>query len=128
MTPESRGDKKYTPPEWATPEQQRDLTWIEQNLELFWTAATSAFEESGRGAVVVDTDEWPREGSAPDHVMFTYFVQATIEQMEDEEVQRFVETYDPAHQFVIVLLKTAGRTAYKVPVQITEGEGDPPAS
>jgi hypothetical protein len=75
--------------------------------------------------VVVDTAEWPREGSAPDHVMFTYFVQQTIEQMEDEDVQRFVAAYDPAHQFVIVLLKTAGRTAFKIPVEITED--DPPA-
>ena len=42
-------------PDWALQERQADLDWIAENLDVFWTAATAAFEDVGRGAVVIGT-------------------------------------------------------------------------
>ena len=50
MTPEN---KKI--PDWAHRERQADLDWIAENLDVFWTAATAAFEDIGRGAIVIGT-------------------------------------------------------------------------
>lgn len=50
-------------PDWAHQERQADLDWIGENLPIFWTAATLAFEDAGRGAIVVDTTVQPIPGA-----------------------------------------------------------------
>ena len=46
-------------PPWARRERDSDLGWIWQNLAIFWTAALNAFDDIGRGAIVVDTTTQP---------------------------------------------------------------------
>jgi hypothetical protein len=50
MTPEHKNI-----PDWARREREADLEWIDEHLELFWMASALAFEDDGRGALVVDT-------------------------------------------------------------------------
>jgi hypothetical protein len=42
-------------PAWAREERQGDLGWIAENLDAFSAIASVAFEDEGRGAIVVDT-------------------------------------------------------------------------
>jgi hypothetical protein len=119
-------NKRYNLPEWTTEEHQRDLAWIDEHLELFWNAAAAAFEQKGRGVVTVDLVAWPREGIPPDHVTFVYLAQAKIEEFHDEDVIRFVQEYKPEREFVIMLLKLHDRSAYKIPVQFVESDGQVP--
>src|SRR6266516_352795 len=90
-------------PEWAREERQRDLAWIKENMLIFREASQSAFQGGGRGAIVVDTTSLPVEGMGHP---FGYYLQATIEQSGDEDVQRMVAEYEPEREFVIVLLKS----------------------
>ena len=57
MTPENP-----TIPDWAQRERQADFAWIQENLDVFWTTATTALEDAGRGAIVVDTALEPVQG------------------------------------------------------------------
>jgi hypothetical protein len=57
-------------PDWAQRERQADFAWISENLDLFWTAATGAFEGMGRGAIFVDTTVQPIPGTGHP---FAYF-------------------------------------------------------
>jgi hypothetical protein len=76
------------------------------------TAASTAFKAGGRGAVVVDTTSVPVEGMGHP---FGYYLQATIEEAGDDDVQRMVQEYQPNTEFVIVLLKPEERTSsYRV--------------
>jgi hypothetical protein len=103
MTPE---DKPI--PAWVRLERRRDLEWIDENVEIFWMAATSAFELSGRGAIVVDTTTQP----APDagHP-FGYLSQEQLEQDGDEDIKRMLLQYNPSQELVLLLLKPEYRTS-----------------
>ena len=103
MSPEGR-----KLPEWARRERGQDLTWIQENLDVFEIAARTAYQETGRGAIVVDTTVQPH----PDlgHP-FAYFSQEQIEEDEDEDIKRLVRGYDPEREFVVVLLKKKDRTS-----------------
>jgi hypothetical protein len=99
-------------PDWAREERQRDLAWITENMLLFREAASSAFRQGGRGAIVVDTTSLPVEGMGHP---FGYYLQETIEGTNDEDVKRMVAAYEPEREFVIVLLKSEERTSsYRV--------------
>jgi len=50
MTPENP-----TISDWAQQERQANFGWIQENLDVFWTVATTALEDAGRGAILVDT-------------------------------------------------------------------------
>jgi len=107
MTPENRRI-----PDWARRERQRDLEWIRENLFIFWPAATDAYVELGRGAIVVDTTQRPIPGLGNP---FGYFIQAEIEKKDDEDAKRMVREYDPDREFVLVMLKPKDRTSiYRV--------------
>ena len=57
MTPENPNI-----PDWAQRERQADFGWIRENLDVFWTTATIALGDDGRGAIVVDTALEPVQG------------------------------------------------------------------
>ena len=99
-------------PDWAQQERQGDLVWIQQNREVFWAVASLAFEDVGRGAIVVDTTLQPIPGQG--HPL-SYFSQGRIEAQRDEDTKRMVAEYDPATELVLVLLKPNERSStYRV--------------
>lgn len=102
-------------PGWARRERQGDLSWIQENLEVFEVASKLAFEDAGRGAIVVDTTVQP----LPDQGHpFGYFTQKQIEEFDDQDTQRMVRDYNPGQEFVIVLLKPKERiSTYRVQPQ-----------
>ena len=89
-------------PDWAKRDRQRDLEWIRENLHIFWPAATDAYVELGRGALVVDITRQPIPGLGHP---FGYFSQAEIEARDDEDAKRMVREYDQDWEFVLVMLK-----------------------
>ena len=108
MTPEHRDI-----PAWASRERDGDLGWIAENLDVFSGIASVAFEDEGRGAIVVDTTQRPTGEGHP----FGYFPQELVEQVGDEDAQRMVREYDPTWELVAVLLKTDDRVSiYRVGV------------
>jgi hypothetical protein len=87
-------------PDQADRESRREGAWIEENRALFWLAATTAYEEYGPGALLVDLINEPVHGGHP----FSYYTEGELE-LEDEELARHLDEYDPAHEFILVLLK-----------------------
>ena len=122
MTPERRDI-----PDWARQERAEDLSWIQENLDVFDFAARLAYQGSGRGAIVVDTTIEPIPGVGHP---FGYFSQEQIDEYDDEDTTRMVGEYDPEQEFVLVLLKEEGRTStYRVrPQWQSEGEEGPDRS
>ena len=107
MTPEN-GDI----PDWALRERPADLGWLAENLDAFWTAATTVFENAGRGAIVVDTTLEPIPGKGNP---FAHFSQEQVEEHGNQDTSRLVAEYDPAQELVVVLLKFGDRTStYRV--------------
>ena len=89
-------------PDWAQRERQGDLGWIAENLDVFSAIASVAFENTGRGAIVVDTTSQAMPGAGHP---FGYFSQDQIEELGDEDTNCMVTEYEPAQEFVVVLLK-----------------------
>ena len=109
MTPENNNI-----PDWAHQERQADFGWIRENLDVFWTAASLAFEDTDRGAIVVDTTAEPIPGAGNP---FGYFSQEQLEDHADEDTKRMVAEYDPTQEVVLLLLKSDNRTStYRVGV------------
>jgi hypothetical protein len=99
-------------PDWAQQERQGDLSWIQENREIFWTVASLSFDGVGRGAIVVDTTLQPIPGRG--HPL-AYFSQEQIEAQRDEDTERMVAEYDPETELVLLLLKPGERSStYRV--------------
>ena len=94
-------------PSWAERERWTDLAWISPQLPLFHMAATLAFEDLGRGAIVVDTTSIV----AGDRHPCAYFPEEAIQRYEDEDINRLVTHYDPDDELVVILLKAESRTS-----------------
>jgi hypothetical protein len=108
-------------PDWAQRQRQADLVWITENIDAFWTAASTAFQDVGAGAIVVDTTVQPIADSGHP---FGYFSQELIEQQANEDTVRMVSEYDPQREFVVVLLKSDDRiSTYRVRALETEQTG-----
>ena len=87
-------------------------TLIEQNREVFWAVVSLAFDDVGRGAIVVDTTLQPIPGQG--HPL-AYFSQEQVQEHGDEDTQRMVTEYDPTTELVLVLLKPNERSStYRV--------------
>ncbi len=63
--------------------------------------AAQGFQVVGRGAIFVDVASRPMG----DQNLFTYFTAEKVERYENEAIDQMVREYDPAEEFVIVLLK-----------------------
>jgi hypothetical protein len=112
-------------PNWAERERGSDLAWIRDNLHVFWPLAQVGYETIGRGAIVVDTTETLFHPGGAGHPM-GYLDQKTIGQQGDEDTQRLVGEYEPAEEFVSVLLKPRDRqSTYRVRVVPGEPGGKP---
>ena len=97
-----QGEQQPHIPEWAQRERIDDLAWIGQNLHIFWPVAHDAFDEFGRGAIVVDTTTHPTDEEGHP---FGYFPQEQIEIYGSEDEIRMVAAYDPEQELVTILLK-----------------------
>jgi hypothetical protein len=105
-------------PDWARREREADLDGIAENLDVFHAASSLAFEEAGRGAIVVDTTIQPSPGLGHP---FGYFSQEQVEKAANDDTKRMVREYDPMQEFVLVLLKPEDRTStYRVRMPETE--------
>ena len=105
MTPE-----KNNLPAWAERERWNDLAWISSNLPNFWSAAILAYQELGRGAIVVETNYRVREGGHP----AAYLTEEHISRYDDD-IKRLVTDYTPEEELVVILIKEQQRTsAYRV--------------
>ena len=95
-------------PNWAERQRQADLDWIAINLFVLWPAAQSQFKIFGRGALVIDTTVVPIVGGG--HPI-AYFPEVMVKQIGSEDEQRLVSLYNPANEFVVILLKPGGRVS-----------------
>ena len=110
MSPE----RKPHIPEWARRERLADLVWIAENMQEFWAAAQRSFAEFGRGALAVDTTAQPEPGRG-NPMYFVPQVQLPSLDFAGEDEIRMVAEYDPAWQFVAMLVKKQGRvSSYRV--------------
>ena len=95
-------------PEWARQERRADMGWIRENFHVFWPTAKQAYQEFGRGVIIVDTTQQPiPSGGHP----FGYFTQEQIEAAGDEDTKRMMQEYNPRKEFVVMLLKPEERTS-----------------
>jgi hypothetical protein len=108
-----KGERKEFP-DWANQDRQGDTEWIGENLHVFQPAASNAFKEYGRGAIVVDITSRPTGEGDP----FGYFPQELVEAYEDEDINRMVREYNPEAELVVVLFKSENRTStYRIKPQ-----------
>ena len=70
-------------------------------------AADMAFQDFGRGAIVVDTTSMATGDIHP----CAYFPEEAIQRYEDEDINRLVTHYDPSDELVVILLKAESRTS-----------------
>ena len=106
MTPE-----KINLPAWAERERWNDLAWIATNLPAFWSAAILAYQDLGRGAIVVETNFRVPQGGHP----IAYLTEEQIARYEDEHINRLVTGYTPEEELVVILIKERQRTsAYRL--------------
>lgn len=101
-------------PDWAEGERQSDLAWIRDNLHVFTPVANEAFQQYGRGALVVDTTVQPIPGGGHP---FGFYTQEQVEAYDDEDIKRLVRQYNPRAEFVVVMLKEEGKmSSYRIRV------------
>ena len=103
--------ERNTLPAWAERERWNDLAWIASNLPNFWSEALLAYQEMGRGAIVIETNFRVREGDHP----AAYLTEEQISRYDDEDIKRLVTDYTPEEELVVILIKEQQRTsAYRV--------------
>src|SRR5437773_2069703 len=109
MASERRGEI----PEWAAKERGADLERIGDNTHVLWPAAKSAFEQSGRGAIIVDTNTLVRQGDRAGNPMY-YFTAEQIAEHAWLPAVKMVREYDPSWEIVAVLLKKNRESVYRI--------------
>lgn len=105
------GERRIPP--WAAEKRLWDLTWIAENMHLFWPVAQTRYQADGRGAIVVDTTHQPLADKGNPFIFCTQ--DQLSEELGDDDVQRMVKQYDPQQGLVVVLLKPLQRlSVYRV--------------
>ena len=84
-------ERRQPIPSWAERERIGDLAWLGENLPGLWSAAQTAFETEGRGALVVDTTARPTSAGHP----FGYFSQEQVGGFGGRDEIRMMAAYDP---------------------------------
>ena len=102
-------------PEWAARERAQDLAWIGENTHILLPAAKLSYEESGRGAIIVDTNTIVEQEGHSGNPMF-YLPAQQINQNGWLPAIKMVREYDPSWEFVTVLLKKNRESAYRIGV------------
>ena len=85
-------------------EHHQDLAWLDENRALFRLAATVAWEQCGRGVLLVELTSHAGEEGQP----FTYQSEGA-RQSADKRLQQLVQIYNPQREFVVALLKPGDR-------------------
>ena len=112
--------ERHPQPDRSEQERRRDLAWIRENQTLFWLVASTACEEIGYGALMVDLIHKPLERGHP----FSYYAEEELE-VQDQQLQQHLQDYDPGREFIVVLLKPSGRTdVYRCARSATGWMGD----
>ena len=103
-------------PRWAEQERGNDMTWIKENLHVFWPAARTGYEAVGRGALRVDLTQTFSHPGGISHP-FGYLDQGSVDQLGDEDMKRMVKEYDPSWEMVTALFKPNDRiSTYRIGV------------
>lgn len=102
-------------PDWATREREADIEWIRGNLHVFWPAAELAFEQFGRGALIVNTNTVVQHSEQQGNPIF-YLPAEQIRAYGWLPAIQMVREYEPRWEFVAVLLKWQRESAYRVGV------------
>jgi hypothetical protein len=89
-------------------EKQQDLEWIDQNRDIFWLSSTTAYEEIGRGVLLVDLCHVSQGIGQP----FSYYAEGELE-IDEEELKRHLDDYDPSREFIVVLQKPTSSSIYR---------------
>lgn len=117
-----RSSERGNIPEWAVREREEDLAWIRENTHVLLPAAKLAFEASGRGALIVDTNSVITQGEQTGNPMF-YLPAQQIEQNGWLPALKMVREYQASWEFVVVLLKTNRESVYRIGVPTEKESG-----
>lgn len=97
-------------PNWAERERTGDLLWIAENMHVLWPLAQAALASAGIGALFIELTI--RYGTG--HPIL-YVPKEDVEQLDDPDMMRMLNEYNPLREMVIVLLKEQQRTStYRV--------------
>lgn len=102
-------------PEWAAREREEDLKWIGENTHVLLPIAKLSYEDSGRGAILVDTNTIVERGDEAGHPMY-YVPAQEIRRNGWLRASAMAQEYDPSWEFVAVLLKKNRESAYRIGV------------
>ena len=87
-------------------ERERDLAWIKENLGVLLTQAIAAFQEQGRGALLISE-------FLPGVVPLVRYVLAR--DLPQSDAKRMARLYNPLNQMIVVMLKAGDpATTYRV--------------
>ncbi len=82
-------------PEWAKRERGNDLSWIRENMYVFWPAVQKAFREQGKGALMINTLIVAQHEGGAGNPMY-YLTEKEIEESEKyPDALRMVRAYEP---------------------------------
>ena len=104
-------------------EQQADLAWVSEHMDAFWSAAQLGYQQSGRGVLIIDTTTQfvQTHGGHEPMLQFGYMLKAKVESLGDETLTRRVRLYDPAVEFVAVLVRPDRQVSYTITVEGVNG-------
>lgn len=107
-------------PSAAEIERAREIAWVREHLEFFWSFASEEYQESGRGALVVDTNQVvEQEGEATHPILYLPQTDLGVYQWANQnEIVRMVGEYNPSWEFVTVLIKADSESAYRMGVYV----------
>lgn len=114
-------ERSEASPEFISRDQNREqeIEWIHANLESFWSFAMEEHRETGRGALVVDTTRVVFHEGEATHPLI-YMPQSDLslhEWANKQEILRMTADYDPAWEFIAVILKTNSESMYRLGVR-----------
>ncbi len=103
-------------PEWAKRERGSDFAWIQENLHVLWPATQQAYEQQGKGALMIETLMVVQHEGGSGNPMY-YMTEGALEKSEKyPDALRMVRQYDPAWEMITVLMKKGRESTYRVGV------------